>query len=100
MAEIDQTKYHELLARVDERTKNIEMTLSAFRQDLKREIDDMNTKSNRIENDLLIEIKAIRKDMAENYVTKDSFQPIRILVYGFTAILLTRPNHGPDSPRH
>lgn len=59
-----------LLARIDERTKNIENRLSREYEDIKEDI------------------AALRKEIKENYVDKNSFNPIQRAVFTSIGVVL------------
>lgn len=79
----------ELLARLDERTKAIQNDMQELKKDLKT-IDDIYT--NRLtEFEKKIEEKVEKhfEKSAVKYVTKDSFDPVKKIVYGLVGLILT-----------
>jgi len=63
---VDKPTQGEMLARIDERTINMEVSLDELKGDF----------------------KAFVKLVDDKYVTKEQFKPIRLLVYGATGIIL------------
>lgn len=78
-----------LLARVDERTKAIQLDVVNLREDIKDKTDRLEEmiKAYKIETDTARSVE--KKNIEFQYVNKETFVPVQRIVYGVVAIILT-----------
>lgn len=78
-----------LLARVDERTKAIQIDIIHLREEIKDKTDRLEDmiKTYKVENDATQKLN--KKSVDDQYVSKETFIPVQRIVYGVVAIILT-----------
>lgn len=78
----------DLLSRLDERTKSIYDNVEGVRADIKTQNMEINTKISGVERNLENKINTLEQHMENNYVSKETFSPVKMVVYGLVGLLL------------
>lgn len=80
---------NDLLGRLDERSKSIQLILEKLENDLRVNNDTIHKKIDITEIRLSKRIDDIETDIEKNFVRKDQFTPIQKIVYGLVGLTLT-----------
>ncbi len=78
----------ELLGRLDERTKAIQSSIEKLNFDIRLQMDQLSKKLDDSEIRLEKKIENIERDLVDNYVNKQQFNPIQRIVYGVVGLIL------------
>lgn len=89
----------DLLSRLDERTAGIDRNLQSLKEEnsaqstlVRDEIKALNNLINvrisELEKDIDKRFKDFRSEVSEEFVTKESFSPVKTLIYGMVGVIL------------
>ena len=78
----------ELLGRLDERTKAIQSSIDKMNFDVRLQMDSISKKIDDLENRTNRRIETVEKDLQENYISRQEFNPIQKIVYGVVGLIL------------
>lgn len=98
--EVKDNDNHRLLARLDERTQSIQQILGTLSSEIKsnneaiaKKVESVeariNTRMTDLERKLNERIASTNAELDANYVKKETFLPVKNIVYGAVAMILT-----------
>lgn len=84
----DETKTSELLARVDERTIAIQLSIEKLNHDVRMTNDNLSKRIDDVESRLNTKINEVESKIESAYVKTNDFAPVQKLVYGIVTLIL------------